>query len=309
MSGPRAGRRILSSLAIAAFLAGCSAGASPTPVPTATPTTPTSPLPPVSNCAGPVEFTGVPAGWAGDTGIVSFSGVPAGWFVVIGSHPIVAAGGSELDVTSGFGGIELDSGSHNYQWFDAADPDVHLGWDSTGTFDVPVCHAGPTPTPLPTFPPWYYLNGACDNGNPVPWAADYAGKVHPLVVTEGTQIKTAGDVDINSKWYDNSWPGPIQLVVCLDGEKAVMVDTCGSYTRESDGVVGELDRYRWVQVIRVVVAETGKTLQSETLYGNTPACSESALVGDGPPWKEYGSHVSGEAINQYATSVSTQAVK
>ena len=306
MSGPRAGRRVLSSLAIAAFLAGCSAGASPTPVPTATPTTPASPLPPVSNCAGPVEFTGVPAGWAGDTGIVSFSGVPAGWHVIISSQPQ-----PELDVTSGFGGIELDSGSHQYQWFDAPDPDVRLGGDSTGNFDVPVCHAGPTPTPLPTSPPWYDLSEACNN-NPVPWAADYAGKVHPLVVVEGTAIKTAGKgegFDINSKWYDNSWPGPIQLVVCVDSEKAVMVDACGLYTRKSDGVVGELDSYRWARVIRVVVAKTGKTLRSETLYGNTPVCSESALVGDGPPWKTYGDDVSDGAINQYATSVSTQAVK
>ncbi|MGZ5429566.1 MAG: hypothetical protein ACXWFS_11200 [Thermoanaerobaculia bacterium] len=72
-------------------------------------------------------------------------------------------------------------------------------------------------------------------------------------------------------------------------------------------------KYRYKSKIRVVVAKTGKTLQSKILYGSIPPCGGSkgySLDLDvKPPWKEYGFAVTTAQVNTYATTVSKQTVK
>jgi len=183
---------------------------------------------------------------------------------------------------------------------------------------VPTASAPqPTPTPRPTPAVTEEELAAACAGRAIPAAAPYAGKVHPLVVIDGW----LGDyVDstyaINKKLGDGTWPGPkIQLVVCVpfDQEASVKVGSCGrSWKREGDGVVGELLLHRHRMDVRVVVARTGKTLQTKALYGSVPTCGgkfSSLDLNPKPPWKGYGSDVTTAQINKYATAVSKQPVK
>lgn len=170
-------------------------------------------------------------------------------------------------------------------------------------------------------PPDDEIISACANGTPIPEAADYAGVVHPLVVVGlglGSALSSALSVDDNSyfykydidaKWHNNSWPGPLQLVICVGEVQQVRVASCGSYTRDSDGAVGDVTLNKWIIVVRVVVASTGKTLQSQTFSGSIPTCDLAYAVSGDPPWDIYGSFPDTSTINTYLTSVSTQAVK
>jgi len=195
---------------------------------------------------------------------------------------------------------------------------------------VPTLRPRPTPTPTPTPIPEDQLVAACD-GTPVPWTAPYAGAVHPLVVIDTdwlyTVVKTlerhpqAEDIvrefyEINEKWLNGAWTGSmIQLVVCDPGDTDVVkVDSCGTYTRKSDGVTGELLRSKWTQKIRVVVARTGKTLQTKIISGTVDKCpgSYASAYGDlsgNPPWELKNHEVTEEQINAYATAVSRQPVR
>jgi hypothetical protein len=172
----------------------------------------------------------------------------------------------------------------------------------------------PEPTPEPTPTDVEELVAACF-GKPVPWAAPYAGKVHPLVVA-GPWGGDAWDwfpdlIDINQKWRDGEWTSPmIQLVVCPGKDEEVPGRSCGIYER-SDGVTGELTRLKVKQPIRVIIAETGKRLQTKALYGEDDDCpsSEGVPLGADPPWFFLGDSVTPEQINEYATAVSKQTVK
>jgi hypothetical protein len=185
----------------------------------------------------------------------------------------------------------------------------------------------PTPTSVPTPTPEDQLIAACRHGKPVPWAAPYAGKVHPLVVVEqwwgdSHYSDYPSDIDvvdasyaINAKWRKGTWTSPIQLVVCNPDPKAaaVRVASCGRAWKRTDGVTGELLLYQYTSKIRVVVAATGKTLQSKVLRGNAPTCGDgeySLLDLDvDPPWKKFGLAVTPAQVSKYATTVSKQKVK
>jgi hypothetical protein len=160
------------------------------------------------------------------------------------------------------------------------------------------------------------LEAACD-GTPVPWAAPYAGKVHPLVVVDSWVQRIDTAYAINQKWHNDTWTSPIQLVVCVpDPAKAsVKAGSCGRWKR-TDGTVGELGQYRHKSTIRVVVAKTGKTLQSKVLYGSVPPCGDAPAdtwsipdMDEDPPWHLFGVEVTSAQVNKYATSVSTQPVR
>ncbi len=195
---------------------------------------------------------------------------------------------------------------------------------------VATLSALPTPTPAPTPSAEDQLAAACD-GTPVPWAAPYAGDVHPLVVIDTGWLYTlvtvldrqpqAEDIvrhwyPINEKWLNGAWTGPmIQLIVCDPGNTdAVKVDSCGTYTRKGDGVTGRLLRWKWTAKIRVVVARTGETLQTKVISGAVDTCpgTYSSAYGDlsgDPPWKLRPHEVTVEQVNAYARTVSRQPVK
>ena len=203
----------------------------------------------------------------------------------------------------------------------AEPPETCVSVDQIESAGGPIAEASPGPSasaPTPTVTPRPVpteddLVAAC-YGTPVPGAAPYAGKVHPVVVVYISGVFDA--YAINKKWLDGKWTSPIQLVVCApSGDEArVRVGSCGRWTR-TDGVKGELVRYRYKARIRVVVAATGKTLQSKTLLGSVPPCGGSKSkyssldLSVKPPWKIFGFEVTDKAVNKYATAVSTQKVK
>jgi hypothetical protein len=193
-------------------------------------------------------------------------------------------------------------------------PPPHVEEDST-----PAPAPTPTPTPAPTREPTptpllpiteNELVAVC-KGKPIPHAAKYAGAVHPLVVVS-ERWGIDSDYAINAKWRDSRWPGRIQLVVCRPDEAtAVKVGSCGTYTRKSDGEVGEIVRYKYTEKIRVVVARTGRQTGYKTLAGSIPTCAASLSIpaSGPPPWDYYGDYPSVDAVDEYATAVSRQKVE
>jgi len=176
---------------------------------------------------------------------------------------------------------------------------------------TPTLEVVSTPTPVPT-PPMLtdeQLAGAC-SWAAVPGAAKYSGKVHPLVVAfadNGWYVDAGYRYSINSNWYTQTWSGPIQLIVCVGPRTVHKIGSCGTY-KSASGQVGTLYRYKFSETVRVAYATTGKTLQSKTFYGSTPACGKQVHLDDNhaPPWQVYGTEVSDSAVNAYATAVSTQ---
>jgi hypothetical protein len=190
-------------------------------------------------------------------------------------------------------------------------------------------HPEPTPTPEPR--PWTSgwpaggldanwevlrdLQGGlwdtCYKGTPVPGSAPYAGTVHPLVVMDMDNAWLAYDVDINADFRESGWPwpGPIQLVVCADHlQDAKKIGSCGFYTTE-DGKVGEIIRYQDGVSVRVVRADTGKTLQTKVLLGSVPKCPGAKLWVTGNWGWTLTDKVTPGQIDEYATAVSKQPVK
>jgi hypothetical protein len=173
----------------------------------------------------------------------------------------------------------------------------------------------PTPTPLPTPAPEDELIGAC-HGKPVAWAAPYAGKVHPLVIAGPWGAPRAWDridpdLGPNQRWSGGEWTNEmIQLVICPESADPKPSGSCGIYSLVED-VTGELIRLRDKVVIRVVVAQTGKRLQSQALYGPVPACpaTQGVPLSATPPWHILGDSVTLDQIGEYATKVSKQPVK
>ena len=169
----------------------------------------------------------------------------------------------------------------------------------------------PTPTPVPTMagPTAADLLNACANAA-VPLAAAYSkGRTHPLVVVDNAdpEIPAMGEFDINSKWSDDLWATPIELVVCVSADKLKSAGSCGTYQRASDGKIGQVIKYRHTLTISVIVASTGKRLQTKVLYGPIPNCDQSETVTSAnPPWPIYGSLVSADAVNSYAEAVARQ---
>jgi hypothetical protein len=186
---------------------------------------------------------------------------------------------------------------------------ARAGLTSHGPTPVPT--PTPLPTPLPTPTP-EQLAAAC-SGHAVASAAKYAGKVHPLVIASKDWAGSYG-IDpasgINKNWRDGKWKSPIQLVVCIGKEGTKRVGSCGTYTSDH-GVTGKVITLKAKQAIRVVVARTGKTLQSRTLYGPAPSCAKvySISLGAPPPWPITGRSVTFAQINKYATAVSKQSTK
>jgi hypothetical protein len=174
---------------------------------------------------------------------------------------------------------------------------------------TPTLTPTPTPTLTPTPDPGDELIGACF-GKPVPWASPYGGKVHPLVVAGPRGgWNWLPNFDINQKWRDGEWTSSmIQLVLCPENAEPKEA-SCGTY-KIVEEVTGELIQLRDAVTIRVVAAQTGKTLQSTTLYAEIgcPASFGVPLLGD-PPWTFSGDPVTFAQIDEYATAVSMQPVK
>jgi len=192
-------------------------------------------------------------------------------------------------------------------------------------------HATPRPEPKPSPEPSPWSSGwpgggldanwdvlrdlqgelfdTCHAGTPVPGAAPYAGKVHPLIVMDMNNAWLAYDVDINQEFRASGWPwpSPIQLVACYRSEDK-KAGSCGPYKTEA-GEVGEVIRYRETMTIRVVVAATGKVLQKKALTSATPKCPGAKFWTTGTWGWTLKNPVTADQISTYITAVSKQQVK
>jgi hypothetical protein len=178
----------------------------------------------------------------------------------------------------------------------------------------------PAPTATPLAPPAAAeIVALCAHRTPVPDAAPYAGDVHPLLVA-WTEFNGSWTVDaqhwnnmeypIDQKWVTHAWSSPLQLVACVGIVTLHKVGSCGSYKRSSDGVVGQVIRYRGSATVRIVAAATGKVLSSKTFYGVLPSCADSlGIISGAPPWELDGSGPGVTDIDNYASAASTQVVK
>lgn len=195
-----------------------------------------------------------------------------------------------------------------------------------GTSPPSVAPASPTsaPTPTPAPSPWSSgwplhgsdasavdaesaLRAACSDGTPVPGAAPYAGKVHPLIVVDQQGHWSGFDINHGFPWSPWSWSSPIQLVVCVPANDEKKVGSCGTYKNEA-GEVAEVFRYKDSVTVRVVVAATGKALQRKVLANAAPKCLKDFWVSGTDGWQII-DEVTAEQVNEYATAVSTQKVQ
>jgi hypothetical protein len=172
-----------------------------------------------------------------------------------------------------------------------------------------------TPSPQPSPSPEEELIGAC-HGRAVAWAAPYAGRVHPLLIAGPWGIPGAWDwinpdLGVNQKWSEGEWTGSmIQLMVCPEPAEPVADGSCGIY-HSGTGESGQLLRFKEALMIRVVIAQTGETLQSQELLGPGQDCPASRVIlgNDPPPWSLLGKSVTLQQIADYAAKVSAQPVE
>jgi hypothetical protein len=304
-------RILLAFLATLALLAGgCSGGVSPTPTGLPVATTSPSPSPTKAYSYPPLTLS-----------------IDCSTFEVIGAFAPdlgfqLAAKADFSDAVPVFGYLDASTFTLTIKYQPGDFPDgIYIRWAADPSVGTHAYIPSSCPTPKPKVTPNPITEGALKEvckGTPVPAADPYGGTVHPLVLVTAMPAAGMWDLyktlfDIDAKWYDNEWPGPIQLVVCVGYSQLVKVDSCGTYTRQSDGARGQMIRYKRSSTVRVVVAQTGKDLQSKVFYGPVPACAKTLSNVDNPdgapPWKISGYDADSGAINAWAVSVSTQVVK
>jgi hypothetical protein len=169
----------------------------------------------------------------------------------------------------------------------------------------------PTATTVPASPPLdWSLNaepypadvldaaytGVCA-GHAVATAAAYAGASHPLAIIGGLGNPYADwESELEDTGYNGNnggdWPAEmkpasvesVQLVACVSTQQ-VADKSCGFYTRQSDGVSGELRLTNGVTTIKIVVARTGAVI-AQKVYTATPlSCNNEEPAASGnPPW-------------------------
>lgn len=171
----------------------------------------------------------------------------------------------------------------------------------------------PVPTPRPTATPTKapalelpiaQLSAACNHAKGIAAAGKYAGHTHPLVDLYNNNGWSVSGYASGGKWLLTPLTAPIQLIACEGAEKTVRQGSCGTWKR-SDGVMGEVVRYRYAVNVQILFARTGKTLSSKTLYGSSVACDSSWWTDDiNPPWRIYGGHVDTNAVSNYEAAAS-----
>lgn len=193
---------------------------------------------------------------------------------------------------------------------------------------VPGCTSDSYRLPPPSFPQpsWDEMAAACKSGTPIPEAGAYTGSAHFVVFEESDPywfssadwvpddslpdtgaLSSAQHSTVRSVFTHND---PVQLVACrsVSPEKKY---SCGDYAR-TDGVHGEVFLNALEDTIRIVVAQTGGTLESKVFTSATPDLSNceqyySSPAGT-PPWGMRYHKVDRSAELDYVLSVATQPV-
>jgi len=138
--------------------------------------------------------------------------------------------------------------------------------------------------------------GVCA-GHAVVTAAVYAGASHPLVIIGGLGEPYADwESELEDTGYNGNnggdWPAEmkpasaesVQLVACVS-TRQVADKSCGFYTRQSDGVSGELRLTNGVTTIKIVVAGTGAVIAQKAYRATPLSCNnEEPTVSGNAPW-------------------------
>jgi hypothetical protein len=163
------------------------------------------------------------------------------------------------------------------------------------------------------------LEAVCDRGYALPYAAKYAGEVHPLVEMSGPVAKGQGVLDrlgvaVEGKQYVwRSW-NPLQLVVCVDfgmEDEARKIAECRNYNER-------IDIYARTMNVKVVIATTGETLEEKT-FVDVPIPTQPCEMGTNPwlwvdphatpPYRRYVGDHDFAGISKYVSDLRTQPVK
>jgi hypothetical protein len=127
-----------------------------------------------------------------------------------------------------------------------------------------------------------YVVGPICQGTPLPEAPSYTqtSGVHPLVILE---LGNEGDyqygfIDPNAYSLPDGWDGDyveeVELVVCVDQEEHALVEEC-PYTFDDGSGTAVLSRYSTEVTFRLLEAQTGREIASDTLFSMPRECQET----------------------------------
>jgi hypothetical protein len=260
---------------LAVVLAGCASAAAPTPSPVAQSTSTLAST--ASPTLTPTPTSALPSGMCQLPDLVG----PGYWSKDV--HTVWGAAG----FTGGANVVGDDSGAG----FTVVKQDP--AYPGTAPCDSGVTVYGPGPTPTPTLDPnaaaepaEAQLAAACEHGTPIADAAALGGATHPFVTasqTGGTWsfwVRTKADdaigmssIEYHQGVLTSNGLEPVQLVVChFDAIKGDSIP-CGVYT-DPNGNSANVTLTEMSETIRVVVAQTGKTLGGKTFAGDM-TCPQS----------------------------------
>ena len=166
-------------------------------------------------------------------------------------------------------------------------------------------------SPTSTEPSWNEVIDACTKGTPIPQAAAYGGSLHSAI------FATEYDpTDWTPGWFVSAGPlqpdqssALVQLIICRSIAKQT-VHTCGVYTR-TDGVAGDVYLTQETDTIAIVIAQTGKTLESKLFTGAEPDPSDcpsdySIAPKGSPPWHAGSGSIDLQPEIDYVLAVATR---
>lgn len=126
------------------------------------------------------------------------------------------------------------------------------------------------------------LVGPICQGTPLPDAPSYvqASGTHSLVVLElgNDGSYRYGFIDLNAYRLPDGWSAgyveKLELVVCVDQEEDKLIETC-DYTMEDGGGAATLSRYSKHVTLRLLEAQTGQEIATNTLVGVPRECQDT----------------------------------
>lgn len=127
-----------------------------------------------------------------------------------------------------------------------------------------------------------YVVGPVCQGTPLPEAPSYTqtSGTHPLVILElGSDGNYQyGFIDPDAYSLPESWDGDyveeVELVVCVDQEENTLIEEC-PYTFEDGSGSAVLSRYATEVTFRLVEAQTGREIATDTLLGMPRECRDT----------------------------------
>jgi hypothetical protein len=177
---------------------------------------------------------------------------------------------------------------------------------------TPTPTAVPTPTPRPE-PTVAELVAACAKGTPIREAVPYAGTTHSYLTGQASKDDPAWSFTEfgNDHTTTDYVPGdlakkgmsPLQLVICEYDNAPLKSGGSGDYCYYSGGGSQlQVTLFQDSETVRILVATTGKTLESKTFIASDTCPATMARPNDGSTTTSYTNSVDGSAVGNWETS-------